>query len=545
MTKTLRLLSPRRTTHLTLCMLVACHGGGGDGDGGSTTQGDMGSSSTGNNPPASTTSDSMTGDSSGAPSSTTDDASSGDGSTTGPSEPPAPWCGFVGTGPRVLEDAGYDPLPVRNHLGGPTRLALWYYSSGRDRGLRVAVYDELTSAWSDTVELEVAGEVGYLAKPNAAVDADGDALVVTGDVASPAEIRVHRYDASATNWSVSTLPGTLVSARSTEISVDDAGNAVVVAENEYDLGLHSTMIWFYDVASDTWSEPQEIGPIETFGLGVSWAQDRASGDAAFFMDVAPDDLELRHHARTTGEWTTQPVDDMALPSAYPASVVSLGDNRFVAVMASGGFGVNNGQVMAFAYDGANWQPGTSLDSGIDLDRTHVATDRLGRAVITWNAHPTSVRSASYDVASGWAPKQVVNVGQTGADYVAPFTHALDDDGFTVAWSQYHGDAERTYVRHADGDVFGATTEMDPTQPVFSSISSLQAFAAARARVVWARDEGNANYSGWYYACGDAGEWSAPVAIDLRYPRIESGRDGEFLMIGRQDDVVVAEYFVAQ
>jgi hypothetical protein len=33
---------------------------------------------------------------------------------------------------------------------------------------------------------------------------------------------------------------------------------------------------------------------------------------------------------------------------------------------------------------------------------------------------------------------------------------------------------------------------------------------------------------------------ARAAIDLAYPRIDAGRDGERMLVGRQDDVVVAE-----
>jgi hypothetical protein len=535
---------------MSFCSLVACNGSTaelGDTDDGTThAESDTTSTDTDTQPMTDATSPS---DSS---SDATADTSGGTDDTTGGEVVAEPWCGYAGTGPRVLEGPGSsDLLPLTVHLGGPIALPLWYYDDGGGRGLRAAVYDIATATWGDTVTLDVSGEVeigvdpnGLGGDPTGAVDAEGNAIVVSSDNLGEPSVRVHRYDAAAASWTTSTLSSAFTTVRTKGITVDADGDAILIAQNELEFGISAVVQWFYDAATDSWSAPDESGPIESYGVSVAWAQDRESGDAAFFMETATDVIQLRHRSAATGEWIMQDFDTSG--EFYPHAVVSIGDGRFVAIAVSGDFGVDNGRVVGVVFEDGEWQPEFVLDDGVDVSSMSVSGDDDGRMFLTWNAHPTRIRARSYDASAGWSPLHVVNAGQEGMDYIVDVRGELDDDGFVVGWSQLHNASYRTYVRrHDDDDEWGPTVEVDPQQPALSDISALHAIAADDTRIVWARDEGNANYTGWYYACHAPGnQWSDPVAIDLEYPRFQTHAGGEFLVVGRQDGIV-AEYFAAR
>ena len=75
---------------------------------------------------------------------------------------------------------------------------------------------------------------------------------------------------------------------------------------------------------------------------------------------------------------------------------------------------------------------------------------------------------------------------------------------------------------------------------------MHAIAADHTRIVWARDEGNLSLTGFFYACHEPDSvWSDPVEIDLEFPRFQTRPGGEFLVAGRQDGDLVAEYFAAR
>jgi hypothetical protein len=455
-------------------------------------------------------------------------------------------CGYAGTGQRALEGAGWQSfLPLTVHRGGPIALLLWDYYDDVGVGVRAAVYDKASATWGDTVTLDDSGEVELWGDSTGAVDAEGNAIVVSADNLGDPSVRVHRYDAAEASWTTSTLTAELTTLQNVRVTIDADGDAVVLAEDELEFGLFTFVQWFYDVATDTWTAPEVIGPIESYGPSASWAQDRETGDAAFLMDVTDDLIQLRHRSAATGEWTTQDVDTSGQVFVSPVDVVAIGDGRFVAIAGSGDFGVDNGQVTGFVFEDGAWQPGFVLDAGIDASNFRVSSTEDGRALVIWNAHPTSIRARSYDASTGWSPLHVVNAGRTGEDYIVYTRGALDDDGFVVGWSQWHDDRLRTFVRRHDDDGWGPIVDVDPEQPVFSAVSALHAIAADSTRVVWARDMGNANYTGWYYACHEPNsEWSEPFAIDLEYPRFQTHADGEVLVVGREGNGLVAEYFAA-
>jgi len=537
---------------MSFCSLVACNGS--TAEVGDTDEGTTHTESDTTNTDTQPITD-ATGPSDSSSDATVDTSGGTDDTTTGEVLPPEPWCGFVGTGPRVLEGPGANEfLPLTVHLGGPIALPLWYYDDGGGRGLRAAVYDIATATWGDTVTLDESGEVeigvdpnGLGGDPTGAVDAEGNAIVVSSDNLGDPSVRVHRYDASAATWTTSILSGAFTTIRTVGVTVDADGDAILVARNELEHGVSTLVQWFYDVATDTWSAPDETGPIESYAVSVSWAQDRDTGDAAFFMEVMTDVIQLRHRSAATGEWMMQDVDTSGQSFFYPADVVSIGDGRFVAIAGSGDFGVDDGQVTGFVFEDGAWQPGFVLDQGIVLDALRVSAGEDGRVLVTWNAYPTSIRARSYDASTGWSPLHVVNAGQEGANYIVDIRQALDDDGFVVGWSQLHNGTLRTFVRRHDADDgWSPTVDVDPQQPALSDISALHAIAADDTRVVWARDEGNANFTGWFYACHAPGsEWSDPVAIELEYPRFQTHAAGEFLAVGWQEDGLVAEYFAAR
>lgn len=497
---------------------------------------------TGNQPTTNDTTESTsTSESIGSSSNTATDTS--DDTTTGEVVPDGPWCGYVGTGPRELEGAGTF-LPLSVHHGGPIALPLWSYDNGA--GLRAAIYDLATATWGDTVTLDDSAEVDIGGYPTGAVDTEGNAIVVTGDNLADPSVRAHRYDAATTSWTTSILPGVFTTIRAVSVTVDADGDAIVIAQNELEYGVSTFVQWFYDVATDTWSAPEEIGPIESYSPSVALAQERETGDAVFLMDVTGDLVQLCHRTAATGDWIVQDVDAAGQSYLSPAGVTSLGDGRFVAVTDSGDFGVDNGQLTAYVFEDGAWQPGFVLDEGIELSDVRVSTDRNGRMIVAWDAHPTSIRARTYDASSGWSPLHVVNAGQEGEDYIVEILPTLDEDGYVVAWSQYNDDSLRTYVRRLDDDGWSPIVDVDPDQPALSDISALHAIASDHTRVVWARDTGNANFTGWFYACHEPdGEWTEPVEIDLDYPRFEKHASGEFLVVGYGDDALVAEYFAAQ
>lgn len=553
---------PRKLLHsastMSLCSLFACagasHGVGDATDG--TTQAD-----TGAQPPTGTGSSGGSVEESSGPdegslgstSSSTDGntgpsvttSGGGDDTTTG-EVLPLPWCGFGGSGQRDLEDGGpHGFLPLQVHLGGPIALPLWYYDDGDGRGLRAAVYDTATATWGDTVTLDVGGEVDLWGDATGAVDAQGNAVVVSADNLGGPAVRVHRYDVATAGWTTSILDGDFSTLKSARVTVDADGDAIVLAENEIQLGVSTFALWFYDVAFATWTAPEVIGPIQAFSASASWAQDRDSGDAAFLMDVTGDILQLRHWSAANGEWTMQDVDTSGQSYVYPVGVVSIGNGRFVAVTRSGNFGADDGRMTGFVFEDGEWQSATVLDSGIDASNAEIIGDQDGRVLVTWNAHPTSIRARTYDPVNGWSPMHVVNAGQVGRDYVVYTRGALDPDGSVVGWSQLNDTGFRTYVRRLDGDGWSPIVDVDPEQPALSQITALHGIAADNTRIVWARDMGNANYTGWYYACrAPDGEWSAPSSIDVEQPRFQAHPSGEFLAVGWDGNSLVAEYFSA-
>lgn len=460
---------------------------------------------------------------------------------------PSPWCGYAGTGQRELEDAGpHSFLPLEVHLGGPIALPLWSYDDGNGRGLRAAVYDTTTATWGDTVTLDVSGEVDLWGDPTGAVDAQGNAVVVSADNFGAGSVRVHRYDVATADWTTSILEGDFATLKNARVTVDADGDAIVLAENEIQLGVSTfAPLWFYDVAFASWTTPEVIGPIEAFSASASWAQDRESGDAAFLMDATGDVLQLRHRSAANGEWTMQDVDTSGQSYVHPVGVVAIGNGRFVAVTGSGSFGADDGRITGFVFEDGEWQSAMVLDSGIDGSDAKVTGDQEGRVLVTWNAEPTSIRARTYDPVSGWSPMHVVNAGQVGRDYVVYTRGDLDDEGFVVGWSQFHQNSLRTYVRRLDENGWSPIVDVDPDQPALSQITALHGIAADETRIVWARDMGNANYTGWYYAChASGGQWSVPAAIDLEHPRFETHPGGEFLAVGWDGSGLVAEYFAA-
>ena len=400
--------------------------------------------------------------------STNDGSSDATADTTSGEAVPEPWCGFVGTGPRVLEGPeSYDLLQVTAHPGAPIALPLWYYNDGGGNGVRAAVYEIATATWGDTVTLDESGAVeiaidpiGSAGNPTGAVDVEGNAIVVSSDNLVDPSVRVHRYDAAAASWTTSILSGAFTTIRTVGVTVDADGDAVLIAQNELQEGVSTIVQWFYDVATDTWSAPEEIGPIENYGVWVQWAQDRNSGDAAFFLEAMTGVLQLRHRSAATGEWTMQDVDFPGQPLAYPNAVVSIGDDRFVAIATSGDFDLDTESITGFVFEDGAWQPGFALDEFAHVSNLSVSSDANGRMLATWDAHPTSIRARSYDASAGWSPLHVVNTGQEGVDAIALVTHTLDDGGFVVGWSQY-GNSQRTYVRRNDADGWSPIVEVDP------------------------------------------------------------------------------------
>jgi hypothetical protein len=329
------------------------------------------------------------------------------------------------------------------------------------------------------------------------------------------------------------------------VTVDADGNAVVVAEDFIDEWVFTFVHWFYDAATDTWSEPYTLGPIEDYSTAMQWAQDPLTGDAAFAVTLNDDVLELRHRSAATGEWTNEIVEDAPTPYFYPIGVSAIGDGEFVAIADSGDFGADNGTVTGFVFSDGAWVRFT-LDAGIEPTSVRIVGAADGRALVSWNAWPTSIRTRLYDRDTGWSPLRVVNEGMEGEDYVSGQRIALDGGGFVVGWTQYENGV-RTYARRYD-EIAGwsSIAEMDPAQPELSSISAVHAIGPDATRMVWARDQGNANFTGWYYACHTPGaEWSAPVLTGIEYPRFQPHAGGEFLVSGIVGQEIVAEYFAAR
>lgn len=443
-------------------------------------------------------------------------------------------CGNLGTGPLALGSLSL-AVQFAPSNGGPNAFAGWVTTT---KEIRAAVYDIDAGSWSDPVTLQT----DYASEaPRAAVDGQGNAVLAYVMKLPQWHVVVQHYDAVAETWKLLELPGDFVKLRIGGLTVSPGGHAVLsVYDNVGPNQDTRPVAWFYDPVAEAWSDPTVYPVVQTLFTDetLRWAQDPATGDAALTLNS--DDILLQHHDAATDTLTSTVVNLVT----HVHQVGSIGGGEFIAMSDTSALNAY-GQILAFHYDGVDWQPPEDLGASYGVAPVRIVGTTDGRAVGSWSDAKGGAHARMFDHDEGWA--ELLTAKDTNAMAQSAFNDhrvALDGDGFRIVLSSYGLGAKiRTFSRRYDGLGWDALVELDPQQPLpYSRVKQVVGLGDDRARALWTRDEENTVPIHVYACHTPMAGWSAPTTLPQRVVRFEDRPDGAALVMTAELGNPRAEYF---
>jgi len=407
-----------------------------------------------------------------------------------------------------------------------------------------------------TAKLIETGNAGDAIVPQISMDAAGNAVAVWFQTdGTRYSIWANHYTASTGTWNTATLisSNTAGDAQFPQISMNKAGNAIVVW-HQYD-GSTFSNIWScrYTTATGTWTAPELIEfndtghafipriAIDLFGNAIAvWYQADASN---------PPSIWSNRYSSSTGTWGTPTLieTDDAGYATDPVIAMDKSGNAMAVWQQSDGTRYNIWSNRFTASTGT-WGTATLLetDNAGNALYPQIAIDAFGNAMTVWFQYDgtrDNIYSNRYIASTGtWGTPTLVETDNTGgAEYPKV---AIDISGNAVAvWQQSDGTRFNIWSNRftASTGTWGTATLIETDNAGDAVNPRVAVDGAGNVVVVWNQNDGTQSriYSNRYVV--SVGTWGTAKPIDTKnlgdafIPNVVMDSPGNAVVVWNQFD----------
>jgi hypothetical protein len=409
----------------------------------------------------------------------------------------------------------------------------------------------ISSRWLTAALIETE-DLGNAQSPHVAIDASGNAVAVwEQDDGTRYNIWSNRYTASTGLWGTAAKIETDITgdARSPEVAIDAAGNAVAVWY-QWDGTYNNLWSNRYTASTGLWGTEELIetnkGDVYTHQVASD-----ASGNAVAVWtqhDGTYYNIYSNRYTASTELWGTAALIETGTGDAYVSQVAIDADGNAIAVWVQ-----NDGTYYHIWYNRYTastelWGTAALIETNVteDASSARIAFDTSGNALAVWHqgvsGANTNIYSNRYTESTGlWGTAALIETGSGQA--VSPEV-AVDASGNALAvWVQHDGIRRNIYSNRytASTELWGtaALIETDDGEP---SRPQVAIDASGNAVAVWGQQDDGPRYNIWsnrYTA--STGLWGTAVLIetddagDAYEPQVAIDASGNAVAVWHQWD----------
>lgn len=391
-------------------------------------------------------------------------------------------------------------------------------------------FDTRMPNWDAPAVIDAAGApvaVDFGNPPPTGGARNGDTVSISREIREPMPRMVaHHYSAATQRWGASIdIQGNSRRAQSPDLSVDGAGNACAIWEEQQDDDRYVVRAARFDAAGGRWSSPVTIsnasGPSSQYGrprvavsqngnIIVAWKQ-YYSGDASKAT------IDTAYYDAASRQWTpARSLQSGTTNTDFPAPAIDARGNAMV-LWSQAGAAPDVLVAHAARYDAAAKAWGGNTMVGANDGETSYALllgfDPAGNAIGIWKKDSRfggGLSAARYSAASNsWGKPEALNTGDAGPKQIAidPAGNAL------LAWSDYNVARGTFTIESRRYQAATGTWSALPGLATFvSSNMPLAVDPAGNVTTAWVSYANSAytmyamRFNAW------AGKWDTPVMI---------------------------------
>lgn len=421
------------------------------------------------------------------------------------------------------------PLVWGSHYQFKVSDAVASAAGGRLGASSQTSFDTRVASWGAPAMIDAAGApvaVDFGHRPPTGGARNGDTVTISREIrVSTTGVVARHYSAATQSWGASVdIQGNSRRTQSPELSVDGAGNACAIWEEQQDDDRYVVRAARFDAAAGRWSSPVTIsnagGPSSQYGLPrvavsqngniiVAWKQ-YYSGDASKAT------IDTAYYDAASQQWTpARSLQSGTTNTEFPVPAIDARGNAMVLWSQAG---ATPDVLVAHAarYDAAakTWSGNTMVGANGEISYALLlGFDPAGDAIGVWKNDSRfggGLSAARYSAASNsWSKPEALNTGDAGPKQIAidPAGNAL------LAWSEYNVARGTFTIESRRYQAATGTWSALPGLATFvSSNMPLAVDPAGNVTTAWVSYANSAytmyamRFNAW------AGKWEAPVVI---------------------------------
>lgn len=416
--------------------------------------------------------------------------------------------------------------------------------------------------WGDATLLENSADNMNYGEASLAFDASGNAIATWTQLSNTRSSVYASHYIKDTGWGTPILieSDDTNPAINSLIAMNDSGDAIIVWQHNDGVRYN---IWASHYSNASWSTPALI---ETDDTGTARSHQVSIDNAGNALVVWEHYDGTRYNIMANrypagGSWATAAlIETDNLGHAYNPQIAMDASGNALAVWYQHDGTRYNIWANRFDNGTTSWE-GVALletDDAGNADKPMIAMNRTGNAVVLWRqqtaAFIRNVTARPYIAGSGWGVAQIIeNNDEPTTSYL---NIAIDELGNALAvWQQSNGVKESVYSnRYTVGTGWSSAEliESNDTDPVYSDQTQIAMDARGNGIATWTMEDVNGDYSNtlvnrYVSGVGWVGETivqnNTGTADYAEYPNVFIDESGEGISIYQQPSGGVKNLFV--